>query len=94
MQQLRPGPGPGPGPGHWTEHSKQRLLNCFVLKISSNDDVCGPVEYPCSTNHLEINDVYVCIHNGWEELRKSALSELSLTNKNKHEYYGASQPQS
>ena len=67
---------------------------CFVLKITSNDDVCGPVEYPCSTNHVEINDVYVCIHNGWGELRKSALSELSLTNKNKHEYYGASQPQS
>ena len=59
-----------------------------MLKITSNDDVCGPVEYPCSTNHVEINDVYVCIHNGWEELRKSALSELSLTNKNKHEYYG------
>ena len=63
-----------------------------MLKITSNDDVCGPVEYPCSTNHVEINDVYVCIHNGWEELRKSALSELSLTNKNKHEYYGHSQP--
>ena len=58
------------------------------MKITSNDDVCGPVEYPCSTNHVEINDVYVCIHNGWGELRKSALSELSLTNKNKHEYYG------
>ena len=69
-------------------------LNCFVLEITSNDDVCGPVEYPCSTNHVEINDVYVCIHNGWGELRKSALSELSLTNKNKHEYYGASQPHS
>ena len=64
------------------------------MKITSNDDVCGPVEYPCSTNHVEINDVYVCIHNGWEELRKSALSELSLTNKNKHEYYGLSQPHS
>ena len=61
-----------------------------MLKITINDDVCGPVEYPCSTNHVEINDVYVCIHNGWEELRKSALSELSLTNKNKHEYYEAS----
>ena len=35
-----------------------------MLEITSNDDVCGPVEYPCSTNHVEINDVYVCIHNG------------------------------
>ena len=99
MQQLGPGPGPGQSKilraTFWPHQSRQSsAAGCFVLKITSNDDVCGPVEYPCSTNHVEINDVYVCIHNGWGELRKSALSELSLTNKNKHEYYGASQPQS
>lgn len=41
--------------------------------------------YPCSTNHVEINDVCVGLYNA--ELlvgpgRKCALRELSLTNKN------------
>ena len=50
----------------------------------------GP--YLCSTNHVEINDVYVCIYNSlWGRgqglghpggRRMYALYELSLTNKN------------
>jgi len=67
----------------WYKFEKENNPSCYCTHVVFCHVCLG--SYLCSTNHVEINDVYVCIYNslwGRGGGRKYALYELSLTNKN------------